>query len=638
MSSSEKTSSDRRVFISGGALALIILLFVVGFAIYSEAMKGPFLYDDEPYILRNTLIYRLDNFLVPPFNRYVTFLSFAVNYAVSGLIPFDFRLVNVLIHVVNSVLVYAFIIQIFRTPRMSMESAPSGHAHAVAAMAALIFVSHPIQTQAVTYITQRFAALAALFYLLSIILYLDYRLHEQQAPQWRRRVPYGLSLFFALVAQFAKEISFTLPAAVVLIEAVFFNARDEEGGLRRRLKRLAPFLAVFVVLPFVFLASPWFGIGGDGVAESVRKAQVEELQNLSTHDYLITQLRVIVEYLRLLVWPEGLRLYYEFPAFKTFFEPAVFLSFIFLASIFSLGAYLCFARRNTHHVSIPLIGFGILWFFLTLSVESSIIPIRHVIFEHRLYLPSAGAILAASAFLYYVFDYFWYSRHGHERISWTWWALISAIVLMLSAAAYNRNIVWTDKVVFWTDVVEKAPRSAQAYINLGSAYANKAMYGNALENYERALKLDSSHAGAYSGMSEAYAGIGRLDEALDACLKAIAMAPNLTAAHVNCGTVSFLRKDYESAIINYEKALSIAPSNVGITRNLAATLETVGRLDEAIGLYEEILKRTPREPDIYINIGNLLMKSGRLKEAEIYFNEAIRLKPEYASIVRNSLR
>ncbi len=637
MSSSEKTSYARRVFVSGRALTLIIILFVVGFLIYSEAMSGPFLYDDEPFIVRNTLIYRLDNFFALPWNRYVTFLSFAVNYAVSGLIPFDFRMVNVLIHIVNSVLVYAFIIQIFRTPRMSGQERTSSnsHAHAIAAMAALIFLSHPIQTQAVTYIAQRFASLATLFYLLALVLYLDYRLHEPQAPQWRRVLPYCLSLFSALVAQFTKEISFTLPAVVLLTEAVFFDAQDEEGGSKKRILKLAPFLAIFLVLPFVFLASPWFGIGGDGVAESVRKAQVEELQNLSTYDYLITQFRVIVEYLRLLVWPAGLRLYYEFPAFKSFFEPTVFPSFIFLASIFSLGAYLCFARRSVSVSSRLLIGFGILWFFITISVESSIIPIRHVIFEHRLYLPSVGAVLAAAAFFYYVFALF---RHRHERTSWPWWTLVSAIALALSIAAYNRNIVWTDRIVFWTDVAAKAPQSAQAYINLGSAYANKAMYGNALESYEKGLKFDSRHAGAYAGMSEAYAGIGKLDEALEACLKAIDMAPSLTAAHVNCGTVSFLRKDYESAIINYRKALSIAPFNVGITRNLAATLETVGRLDEAIGLYEEILKRTPREPDIYINIGDLYVKSGRLKEAGGYYKEAVRLKPEYASIVPNNLR
>ncbi|MBI5235397.1 MAG: tetratricopeptide repeat protein [Deltaproteobacteria bacterium] len=636
-SSSETTPSTRKEVISGKTLALIMLLFVVGFLIYSEVMKGPFLYDDEPYIVTNALIYRLDNFFVLPFNRYVTFLSFAVNYALTGLIPFDFRMVNVLIHIVNSVLVYAFTIQIFRTPRMSGHgrTPTNGNAYAIAAMAALIFVSHPIQTQAVSYITQRFASLATLFYLLSIVSYLDYRLHEQQAPQWRRIPPYCLSLFFAVVAQFTKEISFTLPAVVLLIEAVFFDARDEAGGFKKRIWRLAPFLAVFLVLPFVFLASPLLGISHDGVAESIRRAQVEELQNLSSQDYLITQFRVIVEYLRLLVWPAGLRLYYEFPAYKSFFEPTILLSFIFLALIFSLGAYLCFARRGSDKTLAPFIGFGILWFFITVSVESSIIPIRHVIFEHRLYLPSVGAILAASGFLYQLFVFLW---RGQERISRAWWTLAAVITLALSITAYNRNIVWVDRLVFWNDVVAKAPQTSNAYVNLGSAYANKAMYVNALESYEKGLKLDPSHAGAYAGMGEAYAMIGRLDEARDACLKAIKMAPNLIGAYQNLGMVLYLRKDYEAAIINFRKALAIAPSSVGITKNLAATLETLGRFDEAISLYENLLKKMPRRSDVYFDIGGLLVKSGRVKEAGAYYKEAVRLELRYASLVPDNLR
>ncbi len=629
MSSSEKTSSSRRVFISGRALALIMLLFAVGFLIYSEAMKGPFLYDDDYYLSKNTLIYGLDNFLVPPFNRYVTFLSFALNYAVSGLIPFDFHAVNVFIHIINSALVYAVIIAIFKTPRMGGQgqTRPNGRAHAVGAAASLIFLSHPIQTQAVTYISQRFASLATLFYLLAVVLYLDYRLHDAGAPrpwQWRRVLPYCLSLFFALVAQFTKEISYTVPAVVILLEVVFFDARTEGGGVRKRLLRLAPFVAIFAVLPFVFMASSWLEIVGGGAAQKVKVLQVYELQNLSAHDYLMTQFRVVVTYLRLLVWPAGQRLLYEIPLYTSFFIPSVFMSFIFLASIFSLGVYL--SRRKDAGVLNPLIGFGILWFFITISVESSIVPIRHLIFEHRVYLSSIGAFMAAVAFLYYVFDLFW---RGRERVSWKWWAVISVITLVLSVAAYNRNIVWTDRVVFWKDVVAKAPRTAHAYQNLGAIYSDKEEYETALANFEKAIELRPNDPKGYTSMAGTLALLGRLDEAEEACLKAIELAPESHEGYLNLGAVFLLREDYEAAMVNFMKALAIEPGEVVTIRNIAKVFEKTGRLDEAIERYKEALKLAPHKPEFYVAIGNLLERKGSNEEASVYFKEVERLRPHY---------
>ncbi|MBI5235398.1 MAG: tetratricopeptide repeat protein [Deltaproteobacteria bacterium] len=630
MSSSGTTPSTRKEVISGRALALIALLFVIGFLIYSEAMKGPFLYDDDAYLLKNALIYRLDNFLVLPFNRYVTFLSFAVNYAISGLIPFDFHAVNVFIHVVNSVLVYAFVIRIFRTPRMGghERTSSNGKAHSIAAMAALIFVSHPMQTQAVSYITQRFASLATLFYLLAVVLYLDYRLHETGAPQWRRFPPYCLSLFFAVVAQFTKEISYTVPAIVVLLEVVFFDARTEVGGVRKRLLRLLPFVAIFAVLPFIFLTASWIDSSA-GAANIVRNLQVAELVSLSSYDYLMTQFMVVVMYLRLLVWPAGQRLLYEIPLYTSFFIPSVLMSFVFLASIFSIGVYLCFACRSVSASLRPLIGFGILWFFITISVESSIVPIRHLIFEHRVYLSSAGAFMAVSAFIYLLLNYLHSRLNRNEWMPRIWRLLIFVIVSALSITAYNRNMVWTDRLVFWKEVVAKAPKTAHAYQNLGSVYFDRGKHEEAIDNFKKAIELMPDGPKGYTAMAGALAMLGRLDEAEDACLTAIELSPDGYEGYVNLGAVFLLRNDYEAAMVNLEKALAIEPNEVAAIRDMAIILEKTGRLDEAIERYKEALRIAPHKLEFYTAIGDLLMRKGLNEEAGVYLKEAERLKSRY---------
>ncbi|MEE9613495.1 MAG: hypothetical protein V3W31_00895, partial [Thermodesulfobacteriota bacterium] len=447
------------------ACAAFLLIASACLLIYSNTLHSPFFFDDKLYILDNPGIRSLGNFLDFSGTRYVAFLSFAVNYAVGGYEPFGYHIVNVAVHVINGLLVWWLVLLTFGTPAVERAAADPRLKYFAALAAAVIFVSHPVQTQAVTYITQRFATLATLFYLLSLTLFIKWRL----SPELKgRTVLYLLSLLSVVLAMKTKEISFTLPVMIVLYEVMFFDSffSGHERRPRTRFLPLVPFLLTMAIIP-LNIFGPELGIdeGGSGIAEEARRLDVMRLTTLSRHDYVITQVRVIATYVRLLFLPVNQNFDYDYPVYTSPFEPAVFLSFLFLFFLFTFAFYLFLRSRKTNNGYGLLASFGILWFFITLSVESGAVVLWNVIFEHRLYLPSVGVVLALSAGVFYVFDYLKPMNLMAAAV-----VLLLVTALPLSYASYRRNGVWKDSVTLWTDVVGKSPDKARGHNNLGRAY------------------------------------------------------------------------------------------------------------------------------------------------------------------------
>src|SRR5208283_1708111 len=209
------------------------------------------------------------------------------------------------------------------------------------------------------------------------------------------------SLLSAVLAMMTKETAFTLPVIIVLYEFVFFKS-----SLKKKLLLMIPILCTMLIIPITIIGTnrPL----GEIIAYVSERFRLHS--SLPRWDYLMTQMRVITTYIRLLFLPVYQNLDYNYPVYHSLFQIPVFLSLVFLSLILGTGVYMIIISstssrfsglfsRFTIHDSRPfrLIGFGILWFFITLSVESSIIPIADVIFEHRLYLPAAGAFIAITA-------------------------------------------------------------------------------------------------------------------------------------------------------------------------------------------------------------------------------------------------
>jgi len=599
------------------SLAVLLLLSLLAALIYSNTFSIPFQFDDADNIVQNPQVKDLANFFDLSGSRYVGFLSFALNYYVGGLQVFGYHLVNLIIHIANGFLVYSLVLLLFKAE--SQHSTLTTHdsqlttAPWIALAAAMLFVAHPIQTQAVTYIVQRFASLVTLFYLCTVVCYLKWRLASSETR--RRFLWYGGAVLSTVLAMKTKENSFTLPFMILLVEGVFFRS-----STRKRWVALLPFLLTLPIIPLSHSGA--IGEGEAGFAQ--------ETAEISRSDYLFTQFRVIVTYIRLLFLPIQQNLDYDYPIYHSLFEPSVFFSFLFLSSLFALSLYLLFASRRTPSV-FRLPAFGIVWFFLTLSIESSIIPIKDVIFEHRLYLPSVGFFMALSIGV--MMGRKWLEGEGIPGV----WGVIGfgVIVMVLSATAYQRNLVWHDGMTLWQDVVQKAPQKARGYNNLGNAMLERGELVEAIKHYREALRINPTFVEAHNNLGTVLLKRGELGEAMTHYREALRINPASVDSHNGLGIAMTKRGEPGKAMTHYREALRINPASVDAHYNLGVAMTKRGEPGEAIKHYREALRINPDYAKAHNNLGNAMSKQGELGEAIKHYREALRINPDYAQAQNN---
>jgi tetratricopeptide (TPR) repeat protein len=634
-------------------LVHVLVIAIAVFIAYSNAFEIPFQLDDIDNIVNNPAIKEARYFTDPSWidsventdvfdkplfkTRYIGYLTFAANYALHGLNVRGYHLVNLLIHAANAVLLYWIIILTFRTPGFPRGDEKERFFFAaprdfIALFTALLFAVHPVQTQAVTYIVQRFTSLATMFSLLALIMYIQFRLSglgpgasERQFRSralLKRYAAYTGSLVSVVLAMKTKEFGLLVPAVIALYEFLFF-----EGGVKQRLRYLVPFGLSMAILPITLLGMTGaIGAGGiDDVAAKISGAQ----GGMSRADYLFTQFRVIMTYLRLLFWPVDQAFDYDYPIFHSLFELPVAVSFLFLLSLLAGGGYmyrLSRSEKTKDRRLCLLCSFGIFWFFLTLSVESSIIPIADVIFEHRVYLPSVGFFLALSSVVALVAAR-WEDRTGAVKKALT--IALSLLVVALSAATYARNVVWQDRVGLLEDDVRKSPGKARTHSSLGGLYAEQGRMNEALRHLRTAIALKPGYAEAHYSLGIAYAGLGRMEEAIYEYQLAIRIRFEYAEAHGNLGLVYAKLGRIEEAIREYRTALMITPYSAGIRNNLGNAYRKLGRRDEAVNEYLAALRLKPGFAEAHYNLGNTYADLGRGEEATAEYRAALRLRPDF---------
>jgi hypothetical protein len=322
-------------------VGFLLLIAIVGLISYSNSFIVPFQFDDLHNIAENPVVHDLDNFTssLSGYNynprRVVGYFTLALNYHVGGTDVTGYHIVNLIIHLINSLLVYFLVVLTFRTPYFrTVESGgeQSCFGRFIALFTALLFVVHPVQTQAVTYIVQRFTSLATLFYLLSVVLYVWGRITGVERSGGRAVILYVLSVLSAVLAMKTKEIAFTLPLAVVLYEWIFFQV-----PWRKRVLVLLPVLLTLIIVPLSVMGTdkPL----GEVLSDLSEKSRIQT--DIPRWDYLVTQMRVITTYIRLIFLPVNQNLDYDYPVYRSLFDPPVLMSFLFLVVIAGFGVYMC---------------------------------------------------------------------------------------------------------------------------------------------------------------------------------------------------------------------------------------------------------------------------------------------------------
>lgn len=526
--------SDRRVH--------LLVILIIGAIAYSNTFSVPFQWDDLTYIVENPIIKQLHYFIEPSdakglqfydhfVQRYVTYLSFAFNYVIHGYNVTGYHFVNLAVHLINALLVYLLFSLTFRTPLLKASAIKDG-AELAALFAAILFVSHPLQTMAVTYIYQRLASLVTLFYLLSLVSYLKSRMSRKAV---QRILFYGVSFLSAVVAMKSKENAFTLPLVIVLFEFFFFT-----GEKKKRALQLIPFVFALLIIPLSLTGEE--GSGHAGIHT--------DNKTLSREVYFFTQFRVLVMYVRLLFLPVRQSVLHDIYVSHSFFELNVILSFLFLIGMLCLGLTL-FLRSRTGSPELRIVAFGIFWFFLTHSVESSFIPLL-LAQEYRMYLPSVGLFMSISTAALLMFH-----KSGVMRTVVI--ACVIAVPLILTSLTYSRNTVWQTRLGLWEDVVSRAPNDPIANFNLGVAYTENGLIDKSKMYYERAILLKPDYARAYNNLGCIYGQKNNPDKAIELLLLALEKDRNLAIAHYNLGLAYILKRQLGEAKIQLRLALKLNP-------------------------------------------------------------------------------
>ena len=586
--------------ITGRSAALVIAaLGAVVLLVYANSFHVPFLLDDEVTILANPSIRHLWDLAAvfqPPVHvfsagRPLLNLSFALNYAVSGTDVAGYHAVNVLIHLLAGLVLFGLVRRVLSLPSISPQTLASSTG--IAAFVTALWLLHPLQTAAVTYVSQRAESLMALFYLLTLYGFVCARTAE--SSRWWA---VGSVLAF-LLGVLTKETIATEPLLVLAVERVYFS-ESLRGAIRRQAGLFAGYAVGWIILLW-FVAAQSLASRGIGFSHGV-----------SSVTYGLAEARAFTRYLTLAAWPQPLVFDYgvEFfngPTWATVGAGAVVL----IAVVVSIAAW----RRST------AVGIGGLAFFLILAPTTSIVPIAlQPMAENRIYLPLAVLVILSATGINAVI--------GGRR------AAVAGVATMLAfgALVVARNHDFRSAESIWTDTVAKRGGSSRAHNNLGLALLSTPnRRAEAVACFETAVRLNANFPEAHNNLGIALADTpGRQNEALDHYTAAIRAKPAFAQAHANLANL-LLRTPGRmgEGLEHYRTALSLQPANALLHANYAAALaDEAGKRADALSHFTTALQLDAQMPSAHAGLARLLAQdSSRRAGALTHYEAALRLNP-----------
>lgn len=561
----------------GTLIAAAVLLLAISVA-YANSFTGSFHFDDLHQIVENPNLRDIRNlplFFTSPGAgsatpgdegyRPVLCSTFVMDYLVSGGEPWSFHITNTAIHFLNALLLFFIVRAVFR-------KAGDKEAGWTPLFVSLAFALHPVQTAAVTYISGRSAVLAAFFSLLSVLGFIRFKEDGPARHAWLT-----LSVLSFLIGLLTKETAVSCFGLIFLFLLVF-PGREEKI---KRFAALIPYLVVLVI--FLVLKK---GLQGYFTIPGAPYGRME---------YFISELKVFLLYLRLLVLPVNQSADYNLPISDAFDLKAA-ASFIIISAVL---IYLWKSRRKN-----PAGAFFGLWFLAALAPESSIFPITDTAVEYRLYLPLAGFIACMASFYGGIT-----ARRGIS--------LAAAALVLFGVLAYNRNYVWADEYSFWSDALLKAPLSARAHIGLGSALMDKGEYEAALQEFLKALKVETLYdrAGTYNDIGLCYINLGKPGEAKQSFIAGTVSDPEMYMNYNNLGGLYLSNGDYGKATGFLEKALKIRPGYFQAMTNLAQCYINTDRKEDALRELDAASEVAPPDFDARVLLAALYGSLGQMDKA-----------------------
>ena len=603
------------------ALSLIVLLFLI----YSNSFDCAWQFDDITNIATNprlqlkdlsfgSLEKALTSEVRKPGHLYrpVACLTFALNYYFGGEDVFGYHVVNVVIHFLASLFLFFFIHRTLHLPSLSEKYALQ--AYPIASLAAILWAIHPIQTQAVTYVVQRMATLAGLFYLISMYGYLRFR----QVSNPRAKVLYLVLCVSGFVLSFgSKENGALLPLSLFLYETVLIQRRPADF-LRRGVKKI-----LFVSIGVLVLGVAYLVYEKGGAFSFLNEYA---FRPFSLQERLLTQPRIVLFYISLLLYPDPGRfsIAHSFQVSTSFFNPpSTGLAILALGA--TLACLIIFVRRA------PLLAFSFLFFFLNHLLESSVFALE-LVYEHRNYLPSMFFFLPVAVGLVKGVHAF----RDRPFMKYSMSMFVFVLLLALGHATFMRNFAWKTHKTLWTDALQKAPDQMRVYYSLGLHYRELGQGDKAIHYYLEGLKRSVVHIQneaylLHYELGKAYSALGDRQNAILSYLEAIRLNPALYPALLNLAAQYDAEGNEALAEQYLMKALQANPKSELVHLNLGIHHVRKGMTDAALTHLELALEDENLRARAFLYLGIVHKQKQDYETALVHLKKSVELDPRNLS-------
>jgi len=545
----------------------VAVIALLGMLLYSNTLQNKFLWDDEHYIYRNVYVKNFDlkNLLTKNvgagaqrpdnFYRPLQMLSYAVIYKFAGLNVLPYHCFNICLHVLNSILIFTFLLKfVVEGDKM------------VAFVASLIFITHPVYTEAVTYINGTADPLYTFFSLLGLLCYAKYKSSKNNLYS-------AFTVLLCVLAVLSKETGIIYPV-LLFTYAIFAYYKNKTGAVPSQVSKKAdkklskaskvvskaePPLSSHKIVNFVKENYIIFICGAIMAVYFILRLTVLNFQNTlnfygseniytkNLHYRIFTFIKVLLTYYGLLLFPLHLHMERTVPISITLDSDVTFS--LFLLAIFAILLLRIYRKH-------PAVLYGAVWFYTALLPVSGIIPINILLSEHWLYLPSIGVWLVFS-YIYNKMIKKGAAKYIIGGIGFLW-------LIFLSVRTIYRNRDWRDPITFYEQTLKYAPWSTRVMNNLAMAYDEKGDVMKALELYKRAIANEDIYPELHHNLANVYLRLNDVENAILEYKKAISMNPGFIHSYKRLAMLYINLHRYDEAKYLLNKALEICPEDIEV--------------------------------------------------------------------------
>lgn len=573
---------------------IILIIVLVPLLCFSNSLLFDFVFDDVVVVKENPSIKKLSEipnlFLQTywgPNNseglyRPLAVVTYSLNFAISKEDPFGYHLINIFIHIINSLLIYW----------LSKFYCNSKY---LALLCSLFFAVHPVHSEAVAAIYGRPELLAVMFLLIAWIGYAK----SNQNKFW-----YGFSLVNYFFSLLCKESGIVFVGILLLVQIC--KEKNWFSKIKPTPKLLGFILATIPYLAIRVYVTKAFGVPKGG--------QFLGREPFLTRVY--TMSLGYMEYFRMLVWPDKLYTDYTYDVIPrtTNLSLIVVLSLVVIFSLVIIGIWQINKR--------PALAYAILFFYITTSIVSNIfIPTGILISERTIYLPVASICLILALLLYHL------NNIGWQKLSIT---LAITLLIFASVRTYYRNFDFQNNSVLFNSVVKLIPRHLKMNLAVANIYLEEGKILEAEKSYKRLIEIAPNQPQAYTFLASLYSEQGFNNKALPLIQKAIELSPDSGNAYIILARIYLHKKDYKEAIATFQKAISLAIPNAKLQHELALTIFYAGDLEEAEKEMRKAVDLDPYFVEAKVNLARVLQKQGKSDQAQSLLEEALKLDPNDA--------